>query len=130
MLLVNYIRRKLNSFKWRCQRFIRGYSDCDVWGFCDWFVDIIPKMLYDLADNAYGYPTGYASESEWIEALIHMARCAEKMNEDIAYETVCGLDFEDKKPSSEELKRISKIIEENKKVFFKDFERNFFDLWD
>lgn len=56
------------KLKRNCQRFKRGYADTDVWNFCDWFLEIIPKMLTQLREENYGYPADI-TEEEWCEYL-------------------------------------------------------------
>lgn len=42
--------------KYAKQRAGRGFSDRDVWNFCDWFVEVIPRMLQELKNDLHGYP--------------------------------------------------------------------------
>ena len=36
----------------KTQRAEQGYAHADVWNMCDWFTDIIPKMLIDLKNDS------------------------------------------------------------------------------
>ena len=47
--------------KWRdlkagWQRATKGYASRDVWNMCDYFLEIFPAMLRDLAENCQGFP--------------------------------------------------------------------------
>jgi len=74
---------------WR--RMTRGYCGMDKWNFDNWFLEIVPNMLDDLADNACGYPGNdeFPTPESWSTFLHNLANdlrlcteeAADKMNE-------------------------------------------------
>lgn len=95
------IRFKCWQLTWKlkrnCQRFYRGYANTDIWNFCDWFLDMIPKMLTKLKEENFGYPADI-TEEEWQEYLGAMidnfnnARLyEEKASEEIDYKKALEL---------------------------------------
>lgn len=75
------IEDKIDKFKWRCQRFKRGYADIDVWNMNDWFIDIIPRMLKDLNDDLHGSPMEL-TEKQWRAILAKMIKCFNDASEE------------------------------------------------
>lgn len=41
--------------KQRKDRIHKGWTDIDTWNWCDWFQNVVPEMLDDLAENHSGY---------------------------------------------------------------------------
>lgn len=87
-MIKHRIRDTFYKIKWAFQRAKRGYSDCDVWGFCDWFLEVVPDMLDKLAEEHHGTPISYLDDrfadpddvgraltsEEWKEILTKMAK--------------------------------------------------------
>ncbi len=51
-------RKKDAAFARKCarQRAGRGFSDRDVWNFCDWFIEVVRPMLQQLRATMTGFP--------------------------------------------------------------------------
>jgi hypothetical protein len=111
------------DFKWRCQRFRRGYADCDVWNMYDWFIDTVGPMLRDLACNNMAYPLECDNPEQWEEILMDMHWSLWHMGE----ENVAAELEEDAK---KDYQLIYNIQHENKDHFFELFGKWFYDLWD
>ena len=82
VLLFNRVRRWFKdafySFKYRCQRFIRGYSDEDVFEFAYNLKDHIGKILKDFIECHSGY---VGDEEEYDKKLKDMMYHLEWMDE-------------------------------------------------
>lgn len=117
----NRIVYKWLGFKARCQRFKRGYADEDVWNMYDWFIDIMQRMLGELA-NGYSYPTSL-TEEEWEEILDDMRWTLWHMDEE-------NIEAELMDEYVNDYKLIAKIKNENKDHFFELFSKWFYYLWD
>ena len=50
------IRENYYNFKYRCQRFKRGYADIDLFSLDYWFCDTFVRMLKQFELNLHGYP--------------------------------------------------------------------------
>lgn len=60
--------------KYAWQRASRGWADCDVWSMDDWFCDVVPGMLKQLADNKLGVPIDFEHHMDnWPKMLNQMA---------------------------------------------------------
>ncbi len=78
--------RKKLVFAW--QRITRGYADWDVWDLDQWMLEILPRMLDQLADNTHTYPLDIG-DKEWSKYLHGLAsnlrlctdEAADKLNE-------------------------------------------------
>ncbi|MFA5388010.1 MAG: hypothetical protein WC322_06540 [Candidatus Paceibacterota bacterium] len=53
-------------FKYFYQRAVRGWSDADVWNFCDYLADVIGGGVVELAESGVGYPP-QITEADGIE---------------------------------------------------------------
>lgn len=81
MRLWYRIKEKLFSFKMRCQRFIRGYADIDVWSMDSWFIELIPKMLRQLKETTHSYPNiFYTEDGKRVNYIEHITRGIEDDN--------------------------------------------------
>ena len=116
------LRSKWFNFKWRCQRFKRGYADVDVWGIDTWFVNTVGHMLRQLADG-HSYPMECSGPEEWEEILMDMYWSLWHMNED-------NVAAELKPEFQTDYQLIYKIMNENKDHFFELFSKWFYNLWD
>lgn len=58
--------------KWFVQRGRRGYSDRDVWGWCDYMARVNVAALRHLAKSKMGHPIGMTMPS-WRNRLLKMA---------------------------------------------------------
>ena len=76
--------------KWRdlkagWQRATKGYAPRDVWNMCDYFLEVFPAMLRDLAENCHAYPgvAPFDSPEKWENWLREMADKLEWCREDV-----------------------------------------------
>ena len=46
----------LRKCKWAWQRATRGYCDADTWDIFSWFLNVMPPMLDQMAEEAHGCP--------------------------------------------------------------------------
>lgn len=61
------------------QRARRGYADCDVWATDTWLSRVAAQMLYQLADQAHGWPSdAYETYEEWVVVLRAHAAALER----------------------------------------------------
>ena len=89
-------RREEHLEEMRKQRYERGFSDEDVWGMKDWFIEIVGKMLRQLRETHMGSPAtlgeNYVNEegmlvndachTEWEEILDRMIFLLNEMDEE------------------------------------------------
>ncbi len=117
-----------NDFRYRCQRFKKGYSDRDVWEMRHWFIQTVQPMLRELSVRAYNYPEE-AGEEQWHEILWEMADLLEVMDfwDDTAARKQAGLAPDDKSPEAFQMISIEK--ERAKNRFFSLFSEWFYDMW-
>ena len=122
------VKDRWDDLRYRCQRFKKGYSDCDVWEMRDWFIRTAKPMLRELSTKAYNYPED-AGEEQWREILLEMADLLEIMDvwDDNAARKSAGVVEDDN--STETLRRISAEKEKAKERFFFLFIKWFYDLW-
>ena len=76
--------------KWRdlkagWKRATKGYAPRDVWNMDDWFLQVFPAMLRDLAENCHGYPgvAPFETPEKWEDWLREIADKLEWCREDI-----------------------------------------------
>ncbi|MBP5462000.1 MAG: hypothetical protein J6Y20_07745 [Lachnospiraceae bacterium] len=108
------------NLKMRVQRFLRGYSQNDVWNMYYWFIDNARPMLMTLLREHHGYPCGMTNE-EYEQKLSEMIRLLDLMDEDKADEYLgvpCGGESS------------YAFMEESKNQFFILFSELFYNLWD
>lgn len=63
-----YIGDLYDHAKWFIQRGQRGYSDADVWGWCDHHSRMMVGVLQYLRKHKHGYPIGL-TPGKWAEKL-------------------------------------------------------------
>lgn len=126
------IEMAFDSFRGRCQRFMRGYSYGDVWSMDCWFIRTVKPMLVHLRDNHMGVPLEFANNPDgWTDVLDEMINCLTLMDEDNIYEVIGfggELDFLDM--TIEDYNKMNQIRDENKARFFALFSKYFYNLWD
>lgn len=120
------IKQRYYSLKQRWQRSKKGYSYIDIWGFNDWFLDIVPRMLEELSKECHGHPIDMTYE-EWIEYLNTMSM---HFKEAAKYD---DLDF-DKNISFKDNLTLQEQAYSNCKEHLETgldmLKARFFDLWD
>ena len=79
-----YFKHGYYNLKAAWQRATRGYASRDVWSMCDYFLEIFPAMLRDLAKNCNGYPgvVPFDTPEKWENWLREMADKLEWCRED------------------------------------------------
>ena len=121
-----FLQSLFARFKWRYQRFLRGYACADVWDMDRWFIRTVKPMLQNLLEHHNGYPSELTDE-EWNAILQEMISCIGLMDEDSA-KIHLGVSKDDFGSQSYEL--VYKCMYDNKQRFFELFERWFYCLWD
>lgn len=76
--ILGYFKEFGRRIKWSYQRIVRGYADCDRWSICDYLQTLIPAMLQDLRDNAFGAPA-YLCENDPLAGHEEWNRILDKM---------------------------------------------------
>ena len=118
-----YIRDVYDRCKWFIQRGIRGYSDCDVWGWYSHHSKMMVGVLKYLRANAHGYPMGH-SPAKWDKKLKVMQdgfqAVIDEENDFVSY----------KKLSRKEYLKL--VFSRRRKLMLglKYFRDNYYDLWD
>lgn len=124
----NGVRRRIKnafySFKYRCQRFIRGYSDKDVFEFAYNLKDHIEKILKDFIECHMGY---VGDEAEYDKKLKDMLYHLEWMDEERIHDELYEKYGE---YSREYFEAVNDKLETHTKEFFKLFEELYWTLWD
>lgn len=130
------IKAKKNSskrtLKSKIQRFIRGYSDEDVWAMDYWFLEIVPKMLRQLRDNSMGRPTKFKTSGEWHNELNKIIYYFEQANPDTMIEEN-EYASDEKFAAQKFLEReyeLNKKRDEMKNKGLDLFKEYFWELWD
>ena len=128
------IRNAFYNLKYRVQRFIRGYSDLEVFDLSGRFIEIMTPILTELRKTHHGYPCGLTNE-EWEQKLDEMIRHLKYMNDSAETHVAIAkeLGFENceiGRMSLDEIHRIYEYIQNESDEFFRLFARHFFDLWD
>ena len=129
--IQNTIIKFLNNLHSRCQRFVRGWADEDVWDMDVWFVKTVEPMLKQLRDRGYTPPEEIYDEAVDVikpldEIITEMARCVHLMNKENAK---MALAIKDGQISARELELLNNLMEKNKKRFFELFSEYFWELW-
>ncbi len=141
--IIDFFKYLPQEIKYFWQRGIRGYSDRDVWGIDDWFLNIIVPMLEQLKEVKQGYPPDLTSE-QWDEILDRMIFCFKEANEetcsmvneyetDFMFEIYGNLEKESKELENNYFERAEEIENyqlQMKKEAFKLFSKYFHALWD
>ena len=139
----------IRFLKWRYQRAMRGYSDCDVWNMDSYLYKILPNMLNQLADTTSGYPGRYSKEyGEYYPALEKLLTDKDKVEgEELGYtywkkelkdlaELIKKSNPDDEAYDSEDRKKWDDImafyeeLKERRKKAFIHLAEIFPDLWD
>lgn len=79
--IIYKIKDKFYEFKWKCQRFKRGYADVDVWNINDWFARMIPNMLKEMEKDRMGHPQNL-TDRQWTKVITKMANLFEQWDDD------------------------------------------------
>ena len=79
-----YFKHGYYNLKAAWQRATRGYASRDVWNMCDYFLEVFPTMLRDLAENCHGYlgVVPFDTPEKWENWLREMADKLEWCRED------------------------------------------------
>lgn len=119
-------------FKWRCQRFVRGYADIDMFNMDDWFMRTVKPMLIYHRDNNFSVPDEFSENPDGFKlALIEMINCLDLMGEDYVCNFLGFCEIEDIiKMKTEDFKEVHDIINDSKDKFFQLFSKYFYYLWD
>ena len=112
----------VRDLKFRCQRFIRGWSDADAWDIDLWMIRVLEPMLRYFESNTCSHPNKY-TYAEWKKRLTDMADALHLMSEDNVVDMFGGYENYD-------YDKVGQTMDENKKRFFKLFEEDFWSLWD
>lgn len=109
--------------KWFIQRGRRGYSDCDIWGWCSHHSRMMVGVLRYLRDHAHGYPMGL-SPTKWDKKLKVMQEGFQAM-----------VDEENDVTSYKRLSRQAhrKLVfhrQKKLKLALKYFREHYYSLWD
>ena len=140
--IIDFFKYLPQEIKYFCQRGIRGYSDRDVLGIDEWFLNIIVPMLEQLKETKLGYPSDLTSE-QWNDILDRIIFCFKEANEETCsmvneYETdfmfgIFGnLEKESKELENNYFKRAEEIENyqlQMKEEAFKLFSKYFHALW-
>ena len=74
----------LKAIKWKIQRVIRGYSDCDLWNLDIHLSEQILKPLKAWRKmGLHGYPAECASQDEWLAIIDEMIDAFELIHDDL-----------------------------------------------
>lgn len=109
------------KLKRNVQRFKRGYADTDVWNFCYWYIEMIPKMLTQLKNENHGHPCNL-TEEEWNEYLKGVIN---NLNDAKMYMERASEEIDDKKALELYNKSNECMI-----CSFNMLEERFWDFWD
>lgn len=130
--IKNFFVYGWDSFRARCQRFIRGYSYGDVWSMYAWFICTARPMLLHLYHNHMGVPVEFENNPDgWKKVLNEMIACLDLMDEEAAYCFLGFCEIEDyKRMTKEDYENVYRVMEKNKNRFFELFSKYFYSLWD
>lgn len=122
----NILRDAYYNLKYRCQRFIRGYADEDIWNIDSWFLESMKKILPEYLKRNNGHPIS-VNEDEWHEILVTMKGLLYEMDEDELCKQTYNRELYE--IPSEVAREIIKEAENNKEEFFRLFSKYFNHLW-
>ena len=131
---------------WFFQRGKRGYSDSDVWGFCDHLSDIIIGGVKQLHKNHQSYPSDLTTQ-QWNKVLKEVIWTFETAkhicNHDWLYQNSESWNKKDynkwvklsnevnlKYPTLEKCKAMTKYECEKFEMGWELFQKHYFSLWD
>ena len=122
----NTFRDAYYNLKYRCQRFVRGYADEDIWNIDNWFLESMRKILPEYIKRSNGHPVA-VNEDEWEDILSAMNQFLNLMDiDDVAIKI---FEKESYELSDEEARNAEKIADINKEQFFYTFSKYFNHLW-
>ena len=141
------IKEIKNTLKWRCQRFMRGYADVDVWNIDSWFVKTMAPMLKQFRENSISHPSTYSlneaadylgqqnwhvtSDKEGAAIWQAIIQRLEDALVEMGKDPLAEVDFS---MSNEEVQQAIDLALDKqtqaKNEFFKTFSAVFYDLWD
>ena len=122
-----WLADKWNRFRYRCQRFHRGYSDYDVWDFQMWLVHTLRPMLENMIDHLYTHSEELTSE-QWhaiLQDMVHLLTLMDADDETTIRQQL-GIDSDDRSYQAAML-----IMEEQNRArgqFFELLNRWYWDL--
>jgi hypothetical protein len=119
------IKYALKRFKFRCQRFIRGWADEDSWDIAGWFIGQMKCILPDFYKNNNGIPADM-TEEEWDKTLDDMIYYLEGMTEEGAIRQLYG---KEQQVTQETIRETYNYMRDSKDKFFELFAKYFYDLW-
>lgn len=148
---LKWLRRFFLSLKYMWQRAKNGFCDVDLCDLEYHYAHIFSRMLKELADNSYGYPTTVETHDAWKKILNDMSYHFKMTLED-SYETPCldawfnetcddcNLNWLYQEYTDEQKVLREKMHEENKHIWnervkhkdeaLKMLSEYWFDLWD
>lgn len=140
---LRIFRTVFRNLKYAWQRITKGYCDMDVWNLYDWFLQIMPRMLTQLAMNAHGYPANFNSYDEWQQWLLDKAEALSSCREDESnwniyeQEYMAHINDEDNETARaitrkyfDEEKRLAEEQQDLLENTFIDLSKHFYGLWD
>lgn len=118
--------------KYGIQRWRRGYSDVDLWNLCDWFHEMMGKMLPEIRKKHHGYPVGMTNEEyeSKLDRLIELQPYLDWYTGENIVKAELGIKDELFLHSEEDVKAVNKRNTEKKDEFFNLFSELFYNLWD
>jgi hypothetical protein len=122
----NAFRDVYYNLKYRCQRFVRGYADEDIWNLDIWFVETMKKLLSEFIKRNDGYPADL-TEEKWEAILVTMNELLYKMDKDELCKRIYNRELYE--IPLEAAREITKEAENNKEEFFRLFSKYFNHLW-
>lgn len=115
------------NFRYRCQRFQRGYSDYDVLDFQMWLVRMLRPMLENMIDHLYTHPEELTPE-QWraiLQEMVHLLTLMDADDETTIRQQL-GIDSDDRSHQA-----TMRIMEEQNRArgrFFELLNRWYWDL--
>lgn len=122
----NTFRDAYYNLKYRCQRFVRGYADEDIWNVDNWFLESMRKILPEYLKRSNGHPVA-VSEDEWYEILTTMMKLLYEMDEDELCKRTYNRELYE--IPNDAAREITEKAENNKEEFFRLFGKYFNHLW-
>ena len=122
-----WIKDKGDHFRYRCQRFRRGYSDYDVLDIQMWLVRSVRPMLENILNHLYTHPAEL-TEEEWeaiLREMIHHLTVMDLNHGELVRHQL-GIAADDKSRTAEML--IEQERENARGKFFELFNRWYWDL--
>lgn len=120
------------NVKYGIQRWRRGYSDVDLWNLCDWFHEMMGKMLPEIRKRHHGYPVGMTNEEYEgkLDRLIELQPYLDWYTGENIVKAELGIKDELFLRSKEDVEAVNKRNTEKKDEFFNLFSELFYNLWD